>query len=211
MILHHSYDKSLYPDAAPKEDGKVKFLFVGHLDDIRTPRPLFEAIRELRESCPDLPERAQFDFYGDMSEKDLAYLAKNTLWDVVNIRKNVPYIESLGLMREADWNVHIDGNISAAWDENVFFAAKIADYFGSGSSILAVTMNSGSAHDSLKAAGELVLSYSVEELKQYLYLIVYKGFTVDINERYVEENFSAEMVAKKFDDEVIAPLLDVKR
>ncbi len=207
-VLYHSFDKSFYPEKEPKSDGKVRFLFVGHLDEIRTVRPLFEALCELKESCPDLAGRAEFNFYGDMSDGDLVYLAKNELWDVVKIHKNVPYLESLALMTNADWNIHVDGNIRAACDENIFFAAKVADYFGAYSNILAITMNSGATYDHLKKAGELVLSFSAKELKQYLYLIIYNGFTIERNDAYIEENFSSGKVAERFDNEVVALFLE---
>ncbi|MBR6917293.1 MAG: glycosyltransferase family 1 protein [Clostridia bacterium] len=208
VVLHHSYDETLYPEKKPKQDDIIRFLFVGHLDDIRTIRPLFEAVKELKSEDPGIVSKAQFDFYGDMSDGDLLYWVKNELGDVIKLHSHVPYLESLELMRNADWNIHVDGNIRLACDENVFFAAKVADYFGAGSKILAITMPSGSTHDRLKDAGELVLSYSAKELKQYLYAIIYKGFTVETDDAYIKENFSAKKVAEKFDNEVILPFAE---
>ena len=113
-------------------------------------------------------------------------------------------------MKNADWNIHIDGNISSVCDENIFFAAKIADYFGSGTPIFAYTMTSGSTHEYLKNAGELVLSYSAMEIRQYLYCIIYKGFTVTPDAEYIGEKFDAKFVAERFDDEVIGNYLKSK-
>ena len=208
-VLPHTYDLTFYPERDPAPHEKLRFLFVGHLDEIRTISPLFEAIKDIKDSDGDLARRVQFDFYGDMADSDLLYWVKNDLGDVVMLHRNVPYLESLKLMRNADWNIHVDGNIGLACDENIFFAAKIADYLGSGTPIFAYTMRDGSTHEYLKNAGEIVLSYSAMEIKQYLYRIIYKGLTVKQNEEYIRK-FDAVNVAKKFDDEIIKPFLDRK-
>ena len=31
-------------------------------------------------------------------------------------------------MKNSDWLIHIDANLSGVLDENIFFAAKLADY-----------------------------------------------------------------------------------
>ncbi len=209
VVLPHSYDVTFYPEKDTAPHDKVRFLFVGHLDDIRTARPLFEALKDMKESDEGLADRAQFDFYGDMSDNDLVFWARNGLGDVVKLHRNVPYLESLALMRSADWCVHVDGNIRSVSDENVFFAAKVADYFGSGTPIFAYTMNSGSTYEYLKNAGEVVLSYSAMEIRQNLYRIIYKGYKADQNREYIA-NFDAVNVAKRFDNEVVGRFLGRK-
>ena len=209
VVIPHSYDSSFYPERDPEPHDKIKFLFVGHLDAIRTIYPLFEAVKDLKDSDKNLADRVQFDFYGDMSDGDLLYWVKNDLGDVIKLHHNVPYLESLKLMRNADWNIHVDGNIRLVSDENIFFAAKVADYFGSGTPILAYTMNAGATYEYLKNAGEMVLSYSAMEIRQNLFYILYKGLTVDQNRDYISK-FDAVNVAKKFDDEVVGRFLEIK-
>ena len=140
-----------------------------------------------------------------MADSDLAYLVKNGLIDVVKYHRSIPYLESLAEMQKADWLLHIDGNIGLASDENIFFAAKIADYFGSGSKIFAITMPQGDIVDILKNADEMVLSYSSNEIKQALYRIIYQNVTVTPNAAYID-TFSAKSVAKEFDEKVVAKL-----
>lgn len=205
-VIHHSYDKSFYSDAAKASDAqkrdKIRFIFLGHLDAIRTAYPLLQAIKNLKDDTKNLAERAEFLFYGDMADSDLVFCVRNDLLDVVKFKKPVPYMQSLSEMSNADWVLHIDGNISRVSDENIFFAAKIADYFGSGSNILAITMPAGDVVDILKEANELVLSFSANEIKQYLYMIIYKGFTITPNRAYIE-TFNAKNVAAEFDSKVI--------
>ena len=206
-LIRHSFEETLYPDKPGKAHKKMRFVFIGHLDEMRTPLPLLKAIKSLRDDRKDLARRAEFLFYGDMADGDLAYLVKNRLLDVVKFCEPVPYLESLAIMRDADWVVHVDADISSVSDENVFFAAKIADYFGSGSNLLAVTMPRGDVADVLRAAGAEVLNFSANEIRQALYLIIYEGRTVKPDPKVIEE-FSARCAAERFDREVVATLYD---
>ena len=204
-LIRHTFEPSLYPDTPKKAHRKLRFVFIGHLDEIRTALPLFEGIRALKEEKKDLARRAEFLFYGEISDSDALYLVKNDLTELVHIRKPVPYLESLAIMHDADWTVHIDANIASVVDENIFFAAKVADYFGSGSSVLAVTMPTGDVADVLRAAGAQVLNYSANEIRQALYVMIYEGVTAVPDPKAIEE-FSASYAAAKFDKEVVATL-----
>ena len=206
-LIRHSFEPTLYPDTPRKEHKKVRFVFIGHLDEIRSALPLFEGIRALKEEKKDLARHAEFLFYGEMADSDALFLVKNDLTDVVKIKKPVPYLESLAIMRDADWVVHIDANIDSVADENIFFAAKIADYFGAGSSVMAVTMPAGDVSDVLRACGAQVLNFSANEIRQALYLMIYEGLTAKPDPKVIEE-FSASYAAAKFDKEVVATLYD---
>ena len=213
VVIRHSYDESLFP-APPQSETpprkKQRFVFLGQLNFIRKGEPLLRGIKELRDSVDDLAERAEFIFYGDMPESDMAYIVRNGLTDVVRYEKPVPYRESLRIMRQADWVIHIDADTRAVTRENVFFAGKLADYFGAGTRILAVTMQQGDVVDALRRAGALVLSYSAGEIKEYLYLILYQGWDVRMNRDYTSR-YDARHVAEEFDRVVIGSLENRKR
>ena len=206
-LIRHSFEETLYPVPAEKKRRKLRFVFIGHLDELRSALPLLKGIRALMDDKKDLARRAEFLFYGDMADSDLAYLVKNHMLDVVKFCHPVPYLESLAIMRDADWVVHIDANISSVADENIFFAAKIADYFGAGSSVFAVTMPKGDAADVLRAAGAMVVNFSANEIKQALYLMIYEGLTAKPDPKAIEE-FSAPKVAEVFDQQVVATLYE---
>ena len=207
VVIHHSYDPGFYPKAVAEANQKLRFLFLGHLDVIRTAYPLLQAIKDLKEDVPDLAEHAEFAFYGDMADSDLVFVVKNDLLDVVKFHKPISYLESLEEMQNADWLVHIDGNIGLVSDENIFFAAKVADYFGSGTNILAITMPEGDIADILRSANELVLSFSANEIKEYLYLIICQGYQITPNRDYIAQ-FAAKAVAAEFDAKVLGEYYD---
>ena len=58
IVLNHSFDQSLYPKEK-EEHKKIEFNYVGHLDAIRTPKKLFEAINELYKEDEKLGEKVK--------------------------------------------------------------------------------------------------------------------------------------------------------
>lgn len=206
-IVRHSYDPALYPAAeACKAHTKMRLVFMGQLNAVRSALPLLKAIERLKDGCPDLSERAEFLFFGDMADAELAYILRRELGDIVQIRKPISYRESLREAVSADWLIHIDGNILPAVAENVFFAGKIADYFGAEKPILAITMAEGDAADCLRRAGALLLSFSANEIKQALYQIIYLKRNVSMNRDYLR-GFSSQRAAAVLDDKVVKELL----
>lgn len=207
VILRHSFDSALYPKSPYNRNGnKLRFVFLGQLNAVRTAMPLFQAIERLKKSLPELSERAEFVFIGDMADADLAAILRLDISDVVAFRKPISYRQSLAEAAAADWLIHIDGNISAVTEENVFFAGKLADYFGAGRPILAITMPKGDTADCLRRAGALLLSYSVNEIKQALVQIIFRGLTMRMDKDYID-GFSSKHVAEILDETVVKPLL----
>ena len=133
-----------------------------------------------------------------MSSSDKLYIIDNYLGDVVKIMKPVNYLKSLELMKSSDWLIHIDANLFNILDKNVFFAAKLADYIGSGSNIIGLTMQDGASADILRNLGAVITTYSSNEIMNYLYLIIYGNYNVHINKKYVGE-FNSVNIANHFD------------
>ena len=82
--------------------------------------------------------------------------------------------------------------------ENIFFAAKLADYIGAGRPIFAITMFDGAGADVVRDVNGVTVSYTVDEIKNYLYLIVYKDYSITVNEAN-REKYDAVNVAAEFD------------
>ena len=198
LILNHSFDQSLYPQKN-NENGKIQFCYVGHLDGIRSPAVLFEAIKDLNENNPDLKDKAVFEFYGNMTDQDKLFIIDNELTDIIKIRKPVSYLESLEIMQKSDWLLQIDANISSIIDKNIFFAAKLADYIGTGNKIFGITMLEGISADILRNLNAVITSYSSQEIKNYLYLVIYNNYNIKLNEDFRNE-FNSISVANKFDE-----------
>lgn len=200
IVLPHSYDEQLYNvSELKKNDDKISIVYVGHLDDIRTPHAFLEAVKELKEDFPELHKKLEVLFYGNMSVKEKLFLLDNELLDVVKIKKPVTYFESLRIMKEADWLLHIDANLQGVLENNIFFAAKLADYIGAKKPIMGISMTEGPSANILRNLNGLLMSYSVDEIKNYLYLIVYQGYEIQLNTEEIEK-FKAMTVAQTFDE-----------
>ena len=202
LVLPHSYDSTLYPETTgeTKVNKKIRMVYIGHLNDIRTPHLLFEAVNQLKEMKPDLDDRLEIQLYGNMSDKEKVYLLDNELLDVVQIKKPVDYRTSLVIMKESDWLIHIDANLSGVLDENIFFAAKLTDYIGAGKPIFGITMFDGAGADVIRDVNGLTVSYTADEIRNYLYLIVYKNYTIQMESGKNKEQYNAVNVAARFDE-----------
>lgn len=202
VVIPHSYMEELYPEGVAKTNERIKFLFIGHLDKIRTAKPILLAIEELKTKRSDLVEKAEFDFYGEIDESEVEFCNTNGLSAVVSLKKGVSYEESLGLMLESDWNVHIDADLSLVCDENIFFAGKLPDYFGAGKPILAITMERGAVVEALRKANAIVCSFNPHEISVTLENIIYEGLKAEPNLAYTEE-YSSDKIARLFEKEIL--------
>lgn len=204
MILYHSFDSSLYPKGN-KDNEKIKISYIGLLDSIRNPYILFDAIRALNNEDPNLADKVVFEFYGNISDADKLFIVNYELTDVIKIKKPVNYLESLKIMKDSDWLLLIDANISNVIDKNIFFAAKLADYMGTGNNIFGITMLDGISADILRNLNAITTSYSAQEIKNYLWLIIYQNYKVKMNNEY-RKSFDSKVIAKKFDDYITSIL-----
>ena len=109
-------------------------------------------------------------------------------------------------MQESDWLIHIDANLSGVLDENIFFAAKLADYIGAERPIFGITMFDGAGADVVRDVNGVTVSYTMDEIKNYLYLIVYNGYRITINEEN-RGKYNAVNVAADFDKFVESQVL----
>lgn len=205
LILYHSFDLSLYPKIRNDND-KIKISYIGLLDNIRNPYRLFDAIRILNEDDPDLSKKVVFEFYGNISDSDKLFIINYELTDVIKIKKPVSYLKSLEIMQNSDWLLLIDANISNIINKNIFFAAKLADYMGTGNKIFGITMLDGISADILRKLNAITTSYSTQEIKNYLWLIIYNNYTIKMNDSFRSE-FDSKKIAKKFDDFISSSLL----
>lgn len=201
VVFPHSYDPALYPSTGSSEKhDKIRLVYIGHLNDIRTPHLLFEAVCQLKNDHPDLAEKLEMLFYGNMPDKEKVYLLDNELLDIVKIMKPVNYQKSLEIMRQSDWLIHIDANLTGVLDNNIFFAAKLADYIGAEKPIFAITMFDGAGADVVRDVNGLIMSYTVDEIRNYLYLIVYKKYTLPYSGAGDRDKYDSVNVARCFDE-----------
>lgn len=201
VIINHSYMEELYPKKVEKNTEKIIISYIGHLDAIRTPKILLEAIKEIKEEDEHLCNKLEVDFYGNLYYDDKIYIYDNELYDIVKYKKQISYLESLKKMKESDYLLHIDANLGDVIDHNIFFAAKLADYIGSKTPIISITMLEGTSANIMRKVNGLILTYSVSDVKNYLRKIIYENYQFNLDEKS-SNSYNAKIVATEFDNMV---------
>lgn len=201
LVLPHGYDKDFYedPKKIKKSKDKIVVSYLGHLDENRTPKNFLMALNRLKEEKPELYNKLEFDIYGNMDDKDKVRLVDYDLCDVVKFKKIVKYFESLRIMQESNLLLLVDANLGKVIPNNIFYAAKLADYIGSGTDIFTITMLDGPSADITKEVGGVVSSHSVEDIYNNLVMILEKKIPITNNK---STNYDMKNIAKKYDEVV---------
>jgi len=204
IALRHSYDETLYSGKSKKsDDKKIKFSYVGHLDDLRNARALLKGISHLKKNNPGISDRVEFSFYGHLSERDKAYIIDEDITDLVKVHKDISYLESLDVIKQSDWSILIDANLNDKLEKYIYLPAKTADYFGAKAKIFCITQRCGATYDAMKNVNAgVVVSHSADEIYLYLSKIILQGYSPAQYNEKERLKYDARSVAKEFDDMV---------
>ncbi|MBR0430867.1 glycosyltransferase family 1 protein [Candidatus Saccharibacteria bacterium] len=199
-ILEHSFDADLYSIEQKLKNDKLTFIYVGHLDDTRNANSLFRAILHLKKKDADLDKKVSFDFYGHLSEKNKLYVLEHRLTDVIKIHEDVGYLESLKIIKSADWAILIDANFTGLVDDCIYLPAKLMDYIGARTKVFSISHVKGAGSDIIRdVGGGKVVTHNADDIYLYLSKIIYKGYSpVPYDEKKVQQ-YSAKEIAKKLD------------
>ena len=202
LVLPHGYDKDFYEDNKniKKSKDKVVISYLGHLDETRTPSNFLKALDRIKQEKKELYDKLSVNIYGNMSDKDKVSLIDNDLCDVVKFKKVVKYFESLKIMQESNLLLLVDANLGQVIHKNIFYAAKLADYIGSGSNIFAITMLDGPSADIVKEVGGVVSSHSIDDIYNNLVMLLEGKIKISNNE---SKKYDMKTIAKTFDDRVL--------
>ena len=196
LIIPHTFDRDFYKNVEKVNNDKIIIRHLGHLDATRTPINFLKAVESLKENDEKLSEKLLVELYGDVCDSDKLYIMNNELYDIVKVKKPVTYFDSLKLMQESDLLLLVDANLSSVIDRNIFFAAKISDYIGSGTNIFGITMTDGPSADILKETNGIQSSYSSDEIYMKLKRII---DTKLIPEQKNADNYNIKSVVGKYD------------
>ncbi len=200
IIIPHTFDKDFYEKIENKTDNKkIKITYVGHLDNIRNAHSFLAAVKRLNENTPDLGSKMEIEFYGNMDNNDKVFIMDNELYSFIKVKKPVDYFTSLKIMQEADWLLLIDANLASILEENIFFAAKLADYLGTGNKILGITQTEGASASIIRETGGIVSSHSTDEIYMYLKMILDKKLDIKMKNL---SNYDIANVVNKYDDKI---------
>ena len=196
LILPHSYDTALYCEKMESKDKKIKILFAGHTDRIRSLRAFLEAIESEKDYFKD---KIELTILGNLPQVDRDYIKEKNLFSVVIYGQQVGYEKSLNEMKNADLLVHVDAVFpKEVLKENIFFAAKIADYLGSGTKILGLTSD-GISKNILEENNQYCLKNNKDLIKRFLINLT-EG-QIDLSKsRHLPPEYDAVNVVKQYDN-----------
>lgn len=209
LVLPHSFDESLYNysnDSSVSTHKRDKYIMahLGNLDEIRNVNLFLKALSRIKKHRPELLHKVEINFYGNMSMSDRANIIDCGLTDVVKIRDSVSYLEGLQIMLSSDLLLLFDANLGEILNENIFFAAKLADYIGAKKAILGITMLDGASADILRKINANVATFSEDDIYNNLVYILANGAN-KLNDNV--EEFNSINVAKKY-DAIVEELLE---
>jgi hypothetical protein len=176
VVVPHCYDPAMFSTTPLPRNDRFTFMHVGTLYSTRrTAAPLLKAVDRLLEIYPSYQHRFEVVFYGGgFYQDDLVAHASMRFRSHARVEGEVPYLDSLELMRRADVLVNIDG-IFTPEDElefNPFFPGKLTDYMGARKPIMGITMPVGPTADILNESGNLLADSRLDRiayvLKRYL-------------------------------------------
>ncbi len=161
-VVPHSFVPQWYEGGSGnrerRAESRIRFVQTGHFYGPRTPLPLFEALMILRKDLV-LADCFEFVFYGDMQEEHRRFIERQGLADIIKLQGTVPYLESLRVMKEADYLLLIDAPLSSP-GESVFLPSKLIDYLGSHTPIVGLTPLQGASARVLRETGNIVCDIS---------------------------------------------------
>lgn len=160
VVIPHCYDPAMYCAPTDRLSDKFVFAHLGTLYHVkRTAQPVLQAVDRLLEIYPAYKDKFEVRFYGGAPYPgDVEEHQKMRFREHVRFEPPVSYLDSLGLMQQADVLLLIDGMFTEKEDNitsNPFFPGKLADYMGARKPIAAITMPVGETADIIRRSANL--------------------------------------------------------
>lgn len=211
----HSFCEGFYPNKVSKREDKIVFVYTGYSDQLRSLEPIVRAVKLLKENNSAAMNKLLFRFVGNIPQQIKDIILNFDLEDSIHVEAPVDYYESLRIMKEADWLIHVDAFFKDVLPGgSLFFAGKLSDYLGTGNPIIALTGIGTPADAIVEAAGGISVHYeanesiitndtvnkriNIESLAKVFEKIAFSNHKHEMNKEYIE-TYNAVNVSKSFD------------
>lgn len=172
VYIPNGIDSEKFNNSLPERYDKFTISYVGTIYLKRTPEPIFKAIQELVHSNKIRPDEIRFKLIGDcglIDGKPTASIARaHGLEKIVEVSGPVPYMDAITVMQRSHLLV-----LLATAIQNINIPAKIYDYFGSGTKIIAITEHGATSRliESTKS-GECFKPSDIDGIAEYIFQLM---------------------------------------
>jgi len=171
FVLPFSYDENspVIDHAKPINKKKKRILYVGNLYLDRNLEDIIKALKIMKAKVPDLEEKIEFVFIGNVPSSDKISVTANNLNNLFVFLGQKPYNELSTFYNEADLLLVID----APAEENLFFPSKLIEYFLYQKPILGISPNISATHDLLSESGhKWIENGDINQMVEYFMILL---------------------------------------
>lgn len=205
--IPHTFDRSLAcNEPRLRDDERVTLSFLGHTDASRTLEPLVRAMHRLSFMDSNALAKLRIRFIGHVTEEARSLVYNYDLYNYISLESDVSYLDSLSIMQESDWLIHIDAWFDTLADigGSIFFAGKIADYFLTDAPVFAITGKHTPAYELVRYGGGVCFEQDdIDGIAAALRDIAH-GNLIPPVDRAFRDLYDAQIVAKDYDQWVVS-------
>lgn len=164
-VIPNQYDPENFSkqEKGGKRPETFTILYTGHLFGIRSPEPIFKALRELKDEG-GISEEVKLRIVGSVSDKFRYLICRYKLEDVVEIIDTMAHKDVLYHLYSADVLLLIDAPTEGS---SPFLPLKLAEYIRVGKPILAITPLEGASAEVVRSTktGIIVPPNNIDSIK----------------------------------------------
>ena len=154
-LITNGFDEDDFKNIIHSKTNKFTMRHVGIVDELRDPRPVMEAIKELCNGNPEFADNIQIEFIGNVNSVFKAFIEQDvTLFKITSFIGQMPHSQLLTLYGQTDLQLLVLAYTAIAPGN---LPGKFFEYLASGNPILAIGPVEGDAAAVLKKtnAGEI--------------------------------------------------------
>jgi len=160
---HDGVNPETWPGTGKENNNRFVLSHVGQIYGNRTFSILIDALKMLKEECPELYDKIEILQVGFVCEAEIERIKKSYVADRFRLMDTVDYNKSLKLMRQSDCLLIIDPVFKKPGC-NIYVPAKIFDYMSTGKPILAIADKDSATADIVQSIDGMLVPHDAGAL-----------------------------------------------
>lgn len=195
IVIPHVIDDELFGARLHTDRSTLMVRHIGSFYGQRSPDTLFAGLLKLLRDEPAALRGVRIELVGTLERgMMLTSLARSLPPGLIHVRRPVPYLQSLELMRDADLLIVVD----APGQSNPFLASKVVDYIGARRPIVGLTP-AGTAAQLIRGLG----GWAADPVDSSAVAKALRAALDDVRARDADEDWGSEAMRFPFDRHVV--------